>query len=275
MSEQPKWTSVMNNAGTYLYAVTRDEGATLPEDLKGVAGEGVRAITHAGLVAYVSTVPLDRFGEEPLRRSMEDLDWLGETARAHHRVVEAVARTAPTAPVRLVTVYSGEDQIRELLDRRHDDFAETLGRIADRQEWGVKAYVDPAAPPPAEAGEESATSPGLAYLKKRQASLRSREETWRQAAARGEHIHDVLKSVAVASQRHRPQDPQLSGRAEWMILNGAYLVDLERGAEFARVVDGLRGEGIDVELTGPWAPYSFAAFAETPERPGGGTGDDA
>src|SRR4051812_36122433 len=199
----------MDNAGTYLYAVTRDEGSALPEDLKGVAGEGVRAIKHAGLVAYVSTVPLDRFGEEPLRRSMEDLDWLGETARAHHRVVEAVARTTPTAPVRLVTVYSGEDQIRELLDRRHDDFTETLGRIADRQEWGVKAYVDPAAPPPAEAGEKgaSATSPGLAYLKKRQASLRSREESWRQAAARGELIHDALKSVAVASQRHRAQDP--------------------------------------------------------------------
>jgi hypothetical protein len=267
----------MNNAGTYLYAVTRAEGAAPAEDLKGVAGEAVRAITHAGLVAYVSTVPLDRFGEEPLRRSMEDLDWLSETARAHHHVVEAVARTTPTAPVRLVTVYSGEDQIRELLDRRHDDFTATLARITGRQEWGVKAYVDPTAPPSAEGGEkeEAATSPGLAYLKKRQASLRSREEVWRQAAVRGEQIHDVLKSMAVASQRHRPQDSQLSGREEWMILNGAYLVDLDRGAEFARLVDGLRGEGIDVQLTGPWAPYSFAAFAAFAEPSRGETGDDA
>ena len=39
------------------------------------------------------------------RAALEDLDWLEETARAHHHVVDAVARTRPTAPVRLVTVY--------------------------------------------------------------------------------------------------------------------------------------------------------------------------
>ncbi|WP_188193267.1 GvpL/GvpF family gas vesicle protein [Nonomuraea sp. SYSU D8015] len=255
----------MSDVGTYLYAVALDEDAAPAEGLTGVAGEPVRAIAHAGLVAYVSAVPLSEFGEEPLRQSLEDMDWLGETARAHHRVVEAVAAKAPTAPVRLVTVYNDEAQIRALLERRRDDFVRLLSRVAGRREWGVKVYVAPSAPPPAAAEPAAHSSPGTAYLKKRQASLHTREEAWRQGVERAERIHDVLSSVAVAGHRHRPQDPQLSGREEWMVLNGAYLVDEGRAEEFGRVVEGLRGEGIDVELTGPWAPYSFTTPVDTKE----------
>jgi hypothetical protein len=115
------------------------------------------------------------------------------------------------------------------------------------------------------AGDAASSSPGTAYLKKRQAGLRTREESWRQAAARAERIHDVLASAAVASHRHRTQDPQLSGRAEGMVLNGAYLVDEARAREFGQVVEGLREEGLDVELTGPWAPYSFTTSVEPVE----------
>ncbi|MEV0198620.1 GvpL/GvpF family gas vesicle protein [Nonomuraea sp. NPDC050691] len=279
-------------SGTYLYAVAAEEGqhrgGALP---RGIAGGEVRAIGRAGLVAYVSSVPLDQFGEEPLRRSMEDLDWLEETARAHHRVVEAVAREVAVVPVRLVTVYSGDAQVGALLEERYEDFARALARVAGRQEWGVKVYAasgDEADEPgerrgrPAEAaaseratggrGAEEDTAgeaggagkeperPGTAYLKRRQQHIRGREEAWRQAGARAERIHGALSSIAVASRRHRAQDPQLSGRPESMLLNGAYLVDRERGEEFARAVEELREPGGDVQLTGPWAPYSFAVL---------------
>jgi hypothetical protein len=255
----------VTDSGTYVYAVARDVGHAGPADLAGVTGVPVRAITHVGLVVYVSTVSLEQFGEEPLRRSLEDLDWVGEMARAHHRVVEAVAETVPTAPVRLATVYKSEEQVRDLLERWHDDFMEVLSHVAGRREWGVKAYVDPtAAPTPASAGGGEGAAemarPGTAYLKRRQANLRNREQRWRQATARAERIHLALSAVAVASRLHRPQDPQLSGRDEWMVLNGAYLVDEGRGEEFAAALDALRGQDVDLELTGPWAPYSFIAL---------------
>jgi hypothetical protein len=253
----------MDETGTYLYAVARDGDHGAPAHLVGVAGTVVRTITCADLVAYVSTVPLDQFGEEPLRRSLEDLDWLGGTARDHHRVVEAVARTTPTAPVRLVTVYSDEHQVRDLLNRRRDDFMAVLSRVTGRKEWGVKAYADPAVLSPSDTdGGDSREEekPGTAYLKRRQASLRGREKARQQVVAHAERIHAALAAFAVASRRHRAQDPQLSGRDEWMVLNGAYLVDDDRGGEFAATVDALRGEGIEVELTGPWAPYSFTTL---------------
>ncbi|MFJ2033365.1 GvpL/GvpF family gas vesicle protein [Streptosporangium sp. NPDC087985] len=269
----------MTEVGTYVYAITRGTGRPHPADLTGVAGTQVRTVERAGLVAYVSTVPLEEFGEEPLRRSLEDLDWIGCTARAHHQVVEAVAETVPTAPVRLVTVYTSEEQVSDLLDRRHDDFVAVLSRVTGRREWGVKAYAEQDTAPSSTAGESGeapenaeADSPGTAYLKRRQASLRSREDAQRRALAQAEHVHAALAAVAVASLRHRPQDPELSGRTEWMVLNGAYLVDDDRGDEFAATLDVLRGQGLDLELTGPWAPYSFTAIdldTAGPETPDG------
>lgn len=250
-------------AGTYLYAVARDTGTGPPGGLSGVSGTPVRRIAHGGLAAYVSTVPLDRYGEEPLRRSMEDLDWLDEAARAHHRVVAAVAADGPAVPVRLVTVYAGDEQVRALLDRRRDGFEQALSRIAGRSEWGVKMYAAPDRAPEPEA--PGTGGPGAAYLRRRRAGLRSREEMWRRAGVRAERAHDTLASVAVAARRHRPQDPKLSGRREAMILNGAYLVDDDRGGAFRHTVDELRAEGDHLELTGPWAPYSFAELDDEDE----------
>ncbi|WP_214410927.1 GvpL/GvpF family gas vesicle protein [Sphaerisporangium fuscum] len=267
----------MADTGTYVYAVTREEdraGPEVLEGLSGVAGAPVRTVPQAGLVAYVSSVPLTRFGEEPLRRSLEDLDWLGATARAHHRVVEAVARAAATAPVRLVTVYGGDDQVREMLARRRRDFQDVLARLAGRSEWGVKVYAEP--PPSARAGErgavpagggpEQAGRPGTEYLRRRKASLRSRDDAWREATERAEHVHAALAAVSAASTRHRPQDPQLSGRDDWMLLNGAYLVDDGRRREFEAALDALREPGVEIQLTGPWAPYSFAGFGPEAAR---------
>ncbi|MFI6926338.1 GvpL/GvpF family gas vesicle protein [Nonomuraea spiralis] len=248
--------------GVYLYAVTRDEGEG-PDGLTGVAGAPVRRLTHRDLAAFFSTVSLAEFGEEALRRSMEDLAWLEETARTHHRVVEAVAALRPTAPVRLVTVYTGEAQVRELLDERHEQFDAVLARVAGRREWGVKAYAVPGRAEPVADPQDAA--PGAAYLNRRRAALRGREADWRRAAEHARAVHEALMDVAVVGRCHRAQDPQLSGRREQMVLNGAYLVDDERAAEFAQVIEDVAERGVTVELVGPWAPYSFAALDQDGE----------
>ncbi len=247
----------MTETGVYLYAIARDGGAGPDPGLTGIEGGPVRAVAAAGLVAYVGTVPLERFGEEALRRNLEDLVWLEETARAHHDVVDAVARDVPLAPVRLVTVYRDDAQVRALLEERREEFTDVLITVAGRREWGVKAYVAPDDPPEPVAPAGSERKPGTAYLKRRRTSLHAREDAWRRASAHAERIDAALAGIAVASRRRSAQDPRLSGRTDWMVLNGAYLVDDVRAAEFAAAVDGFREDGLELRLTGPWAPYSF------------------
>lgn len=259
----------MTDSGTYLYAIARDTGQALPPGLTGLLGTSVRTVPEAGLVAYVGTVPLTQFGEDALRRNLEDLAWLEATARAHHQVVEAAAETGPVVPVRLVTVYRGDDQIRRLLRDRAEEFTAVLARVTGRREWGVKVYAAARQAGPGDARSavagEASGRPGTAYLKRRRTDLRTREEVWRRAVARAERIDAVLAGIAVARRHHRAQDPQLSGRDDWMVLNGAYLVDDDRGEEFAATVAAFREPDMEVQLTGPWAPYSF-----TIGEPGGG-----
>ena len=92
----------MSTEGVWTYAVVEGEGAEPRlSGLHGVSGEPVRAVTSAGLTAIVGTVGLDEFGEDGLRRNLEDLDWLAATARAHDAVIAAITQFGPVVPMRM------------------------------------------------------------------------------------------------------------------------------------------------------------------------------
>ncbi len=245
----------------YVYAVT-DAGAPDPAAGPGVDGAAVRRVVSGALAAVVSSVDAVRFSEDALRRSLEDLPWLEATARAHHGVVAAAAQAGPVAPVRLATVYLDDDRVRALLDERAHGFAAALDRIRGRVEWGVKAFAVPSAGT-AEPQPAPGSGPGTAYLARRRAerdrAARGRED----AAAAAEAVHRELAAVALASRRYPPQDPRLTGHREEMVLNAAYLVDTGGAAALRQLVEERTAPALRLELTGPWAPDSFATLEET------------
>jgi hypothetical protein len=260
----------MAETGTYVYAVSRGLPPGALEGVAGVAGAPVHLVEEHGLTAAVSPVSLGEFGEEALRRNLEDLGWLESTARAHHGVVDAAAACAVTVPLGLATVYRSEDRAREALRERHEEFAEALGRITGRTEWGVKVYADPARAAPGsedhdqDQDQDSGSRPGTSYLRRRSVQRKTEEEARREVLMAAECVDDELCGLAATRRLHRPQDPQLSGERGWMVLNAAYLVDDERAEDFRTTVARLAAERPDLRLrlTGPWAPYSFATEEE-------------
>jgi Gas vesicle synthesis protein GvpL/GvpF len=257
-------------AATYVYAITRHLGPEGVRGLRGVAGEPVRIIEHAGLSAVVGSVDPQRFGGEPPRGDLEELRSLEAVLRAHHRVVDIVAGVAAVVPLRLGTVCRSDGRVRELLSSRRAGFETALSRVTGRTEWGVKVVVDPevfaAGPSTREVPPDdvSPAGPGTRYLRRRHAEERSRRRTWDRAAAFAEEVHAAMSSVAVTSRRHTPQDARLSGHHGWMLLNGAYLVDHGRYDDLTAVAHRFHDpdRGVQLELTGPWAPYSFAEGEE-------------
>ncbi|TMR97962.1 GvpL/GvpF family gas vesicle protein [Nonomuraea basaltis] len=250
----------MTDTAVYLYAVTESRHAALPR-LAGVSGSPVRVVEHAGLAAVVSTVPLSEYGERALRENLENLAWLEATARAHHAVVRAVAALAPTAPVRLATVFHDDRRVGELLAERQPGIRQALSRVAGRAEWGVKVYGTAQVGPLSRTGDEG-SRPGTAYLRRRGAQRRGREDAARSLADRAEQAHDRLASHAIACHRHRLQDRRLSRHDGVMALNAAYLIEdshafAEAAAELATRWDDMR-----VEVTGPWPAYSFTTIEE-------------
>ncbi|OBA82139.1 gas vesicle protein GvpFL [Mycobacterium sp. 1164966.3] len=255
----------MSTEGVWMYAVVRAE---LAADgfgrLLGVAGRPVRAVTAAGLTAAVETVGLDQFGEEPLRQNLEDFDWLAATARAHDAVISAIAQNGPIVPMRIATVFLDDARVRELLEARTDYFVAALERVTARDELGVKAYADPKMlTGDIEPSESSGKLSGTAYLMRRRKALAAQDDAFRIAAAHAERIHAGLLKHAVDGKRKPASDRRLSGREGWTVLNGTYLVAKDEVDAFRAAVATIERNtpGIELEITGPWPPYSFAGDA--------------
>ena len=255
----------MTATGRYMYAITRGIDGTSLASTVGLGGGALEVIEHRGLLAVVSDVDLEEFGEEGLRRNLEDLAWLEEVARGHDTVVQAVAVLGPTAPLRLATICLDDGGVRSRLDEWFHALELVLDRVQGRREWSVKAFVaaDSAGTASSTATDAPATG-GAAYLQRKKAELLDREDRAGAAARLAEELHQDLAAASSASRRLAPQDPRLTGHTGTMTLNGAYLVGLEHGAEFEATVRRLQSEhpeaGIDVR--GPWPPYSFAMLEQ-------------
>jgi hypothetical protein len=245
----------------WLYAVTRRLDLARFPTTSGVAREPVRTIEAAELVAVVGSVSVNEFGEDALRRNLEDLAWLEAAARAHDAVVDLVTHFGPTVPLRLATVYRDDDSVRSSLAAHRGDFDSALRRVAGRTEWGVKGYADPQfiARHSVEA-QVGDVGEGTAYMLRRRAVLSALEEAESKAAADAHEIHEALSRIAVVARRQPAPHAQLLRKSAQIVLNGTYLVDNERADEFADTVRLLDDQhpGIDLDLTGPWPPYSFA-----------------
>jgi hypothetical protein len=228
--------------------------------IDGVGAEPVRVIAHRDLHAVVSTVDLDEFGEAALRQNLENLAWVEKTARRHDEVVRRTAAiTTALAPFRLVTIYQSDDGARDRMEELYDDLVQALDRVDRRSEWSVKAYCRPQ---PKVSKPSSPAGSGVAYLERRRAEIRERQESATEQQLLADQLFWDLVPAASATRRLAPQDQRLSGRTDVMALNVAFLVDDERSTEFFELVNATRAKypSLDVEVNGPWPPYSFAVL---------------
>ncbi|HEX6150029.1 GvpL/GvpF family gas vesicle protein [Nocardioides sp.] len=249
----------MAEAARYLYAVARGTEPAQLADVSGLRGSSVEVIRYRDLDAVVSDVPLAEFDEDALKENLEQLSWLEEVARGHHEVVHAVSARAPTAPMRLATIFLDDDAVRRRLSELYDALVEVLDRVERRVEWSVKAVAPEPAPTPVTVPEPTS---GAEFLRRRRAQADEREERQDTGARAAEAIHHALSEVSVASRILAPQDPQLTGITGTMILNGAYLVAVDAQEAFAArlsEVEETHGD-LRIESGGPWPPYSFATL---------------
>ncbi|MEU9235965.1 GvpL/GvpF family gas vesicle protein [Streptomyces subrutilus] len=281
---------------TYVYAVTQPTGdlaAALPA-LHGIGRAALRLLASAapagtsadgsGQLAFVAAdVPERDFNETALKRHFEDLEWLEYVARAHHDVVQAVAAHAAVLPLRMATVYQDDHRARRALTAQHEAFARRLDQLRAQTEYGVKIYTKPATAtatgrPPADEPAED-ISPGKAYLRARKAQHHTREAVYEQAQHAARTIEAIAARHTTQRVRHAPQRGALTAGQE-NLLNDAYLVPDDQAEEFrAAITDAARQfPGLHIEVTGPWAPYSFAtpppepaAAQSSPDGPPSGT----
>jgi hypothetical protein len=252
----------------YVYGVVSSDRDALPDGLAGVDPRfPAKLVADGGLAAIVSRVSLEEFGEERLRENLNDVEWLEDKARAHEDVLDAALRRATVVPMRLCTIYSSEEQVREMLGRERAVLLDALERLDGKAEWGVKLIVEPGALERAAreraggAPEEETASRGTAYMNRKRREARVREDEDQVAEEWARRVHERLAEAASEALLNPLQRPEVSGHEGDMLLNGVYLVDEGEVGEFRKLVERLAEEyqavGATVELTGPWPPYNF------------------
>ena len=246
----------------WAYCVARD---TPGADGPGVASGDTRWVREGELAVLCSTVPLAEFGEEPLTRSLNDLEWLERVARAHEAAIARALDGATIVPLRLCTIFASEEHARAMLAERAGELSAALDRLEGKLEWAVKLLIDRERLQEGlrDTATEAAHEPGsgAAYMLLRREERRLAEAAERAASGLAEDVHARLQDWAADARVRPAQNRELSGHTGDMILNGAYLVDRGKTDELRDLVEQLQLRHADVgarlELGGPFPPYSF------------------
>lgn len=254
---------------TYVFAVCRPTRAVGAADFSGLAGMPgggpVRLLTSGALAAVVQSVPAADFTDDVWQVRLADPAELERYARAHHEVVSAVAAHGATVPLPLATLYLDDERARAVLDDEGARFHQALKRIAHHSEWGVKVFGTAPSPErrtpvvaaPASTGARTPGA-GLAYLNRKRTLHERRERGREEALGVAEAVDAELRSLAAASRRLRTHGAALVGERRVHVLNATYLVAEDRVDELREKIGVLRERtGAQIELSGPWVPYSF------------------
>lgn len=258
--------------GLWAYCITR---ASDPPHIGGVHGSTVERVESDGLAVLVGRVPLSEFGEDALRRNLNDLDWLERVARDHEAVLERALADGTIVPLRICTIFTDEEGAAAMLTERRSALDTALDVLDGREEWGVKLTVDRAAleaaardRAPDDLDQQlEGQSAGGAYMLRRRQERQLREAADRLAGGLAEDVHARLQDWATDAVVNSPQNPELSGHEGDMLLNAAYLVEAAKVERLHELVEELRERhselGARIELTGAWPPYNFVPRTES------------
>ncbi len=249
---------------TYLYCLVHtDRQPSLARAPRGLPGTGALRLLPAAddLWLVAADAPLARYGSAPVERGLRDLEWVALRGAAHARVVEHFARRLTTLPMKLFTLFTGDDRAMAHVRDAEARVRRLLARVDGRQEWGVRVRVDPALarrrarrrPPPAVTPRRAGTRFLLAKKHERDVA----REVLREGRAAVEDAFEALAGLADGTRRRPPAD--LEGTR--VMLDAAMLVPASRLMRFRRAVrrevTALAARGYRLTLTGPWPAYNF------------------
>jgi len=259
----------MNDA-TYLYGLFRGphapSAAGAPPGPPGLSP--VRALDlGGGLWLLVAGAPLPDYGSEEIQRRLSDLSWVSDRALAHQEMIDHFSRSGTVLPMKLFTLFASDERAVADIHERRERLDKVLDRVDGCVEWGVRVRLDDTRAREvltAEAQADGRLSSGKAFLLRKKLEADASREL---AARLREEMDTAYAELAVAAseavRREPAASPESGGR---LLLDAAFLVRQERGAEFEAVVERcavrLAPRACDVTLTGPWPPYNF--IAESP-----------
>jgi hypothetical protein len=182
-------------------------------------------------------------------------------------VIEKVMETSPVLPARFATLFSSLAGLRDLVEKQGGAIAQFLDRVADKEEWAVRAMADVPTLKQAALAREmaarqtqlTALSPGNRYFEEKRIQTEAEKTVrgWLHHACH-EAAEELREYAAVFTERQVcDAGEELKSVASW-----AFLLPKDRVAGFRAQCQSVNAchtqDGLVFKLSGPWPPYSFA-----------------
>jgi hypothetical protein len=258
--------------GIYLYGIGLSEGLDV-ESLESES-EDLFAIQTDGLAAIVREVDLNQFSEESLKKKASDRQWLIEQAQKHHAVIAALHERSTVMPATFGSVYESVDTISAALAVQASDLRGQLAEIQDTDEWAVHVFFvaegavdrvlerDPDLKRLVQQLEDA--SEGRSYMLRRQVQARTQAalEQYQDELVAG--VFQALGPRTVIIQPEEIKSSRQDSERGEQISRASLLVNRAEREAFLGEAERIHCEyeHIDLEITGPWPPYSFASLPE-------------
>lgn len=202
-----------------IYALVLEAPAGVP----GARGEALRAIDCGGFQALA--------GDPPPPLSVEAL-------RAHEAAVRRIAAAAAAClPARFGAASQDDESLRRELAERAPELIEALKLVRGREQMTLRVH-GPGAPAPLAAAAGS----GTRYLEERR-RVRKLPEL--------DPLRAALAGLIRAERLERHSEPGL-------LASVYHLIDRGSSAEYQRIAESTRLEGLRLLVSGPWPAWSFA-----------------
>ena len=199
------------------------------------------------------------------------MTWLEAQVRRHQAVLDAVLAQTTIVPMKFGTVYLEASGLDEFLAEYYEQVKTLLDHLHGRSEWGLKVYcnteeltayvLENDAELQQIKAQIDSRPAGTAYMFARKLQQAQERAAQQMSTGIAQTIHDTLRELCVVACVNPVQGPEITGRAEHMVLNCAYLVEdagLERfQAAIREQAEAHCGCGFLCELSGPWPPYNF------------------
>ncbi len=256
----------MTAVATYLYClVSSDHPPATARAPRGIPYAGRPRALDAGdgLWLIVSDAPLKHYDEPAIAEGLRNMGWVSERALAHEAVVAHFLSARALVPMKLFTLFAGDERAIAHIARRRKQIAKVVDRLAGCVEWGVRVSLDESkALSAAGGGAAEPPASGTGYLARKKQARDAVRDLREQAAERAGSIHEALARVAREARVRAPVEMAIPSR---LLLDAAYLVPTTRATAFRKQVEALRRDlapgGYGVVMSGPWPAYNFVEGA--------------
>ena len=257
------------SSATYLYCLVRTQKApSLRGAPAGLPGTGKPRALDAGggLWLVAADAPLERYGEKPIEKGLQDLAWVSSCAVPHEAVVEHLSRKGTVLPMKLFTLFRSDERALDHVAKRRKRIDQLVERIEGREEWGLRVLLDEVSAlrrARAEASAVSPGAPGAAFLLRKKKEHDAQREAIDHARDRADALFDLLAAKADDARRRPPPPGEVGKR---VLLDAAFLLPRKKSKVFQSAVRAeakkLADRDYQLTLTGPWPAYTFVTDVE-------------